>query len=542
QEVPESVERIIGKALAKDRGNRYADAAELLVDLDLVIAGEAVKGRRLEKRRRGPIAGAAAAVIGMILVALFVWPGFLVPSDAISVLAVMPLEDRSDDPDHAYFADGVADELAIGLQKIGALTIISRSSASHAREIFETNREIGDQLGVDALIEGSVQRDGDRVRVSVQLVATDNDRLLWSESYTRDLRDILNLQSEIALAVSSALETELTPGEEESLSRDRQIDPEAFEEYLLGKHFYNLATAEGTELALKHFDRALAIEPDWAMAHIKMADSYHLNQQMAGLPVSAVSEKIMRHERRAIELEPDSAISQDLLGSRAWNTDWDLPAAGEFFARAREIDPNMDMMGYAQYLNVVGRHQEALVQAKHAARVDPLNGFYQANLAARYHQAGQSEKALAEIARLHEREPDNWVSLWIQGSIYIDQGKPADAVEPLRRAVVHSGNALAVKPVYAYSLLLSGRQEEAAAILDTLETMAEEDYLQPFYLGLIYAAFGRNDEAFAAFDRAIEERDWLMFWISPPLTPTTRGLVSDPRWPELLGRIGLPVD
>ena len=160
----------------------------------------------------------------------------------------------------------------------------------------------------------------------------------------------------------------------------------------------------------------------------------------------------------------------------------------------------------------------------------------------RYHQAGQSEKALAEIARLHERDPDNWVSLWVEGVIYIDQGKPADAVEPLRRAVVHSGDAPSVKPVYAYSLLLSGRQEEATAILQELEKQDKEGYLQPFYLGLIYAVFGRNDEAFAAFDRAIEERDWLMFWISPPLTPTTRGLVSDPRWPGLLKRTGLPVD
>ncbi len=542
QEIPESVERVIGKALAKDRGNRYADAAELLVDLDRAVAGEAVKGRRLEKRRRGPMAGAAAAVIGFVLVALFVWPGFLTTTDAISVLAVMPLEDRSEEADQAYFSEGIADELAAGLSKISALTIISRNSASRARELYDSNREIGSVLGVDALIEGSIQRVGDRIKVSVQLVATKDDRLLWSDSYTRDMRDILNLQSEIALAISSALETELTPQEQETLSKEREIDPEAFEEFLLGRHFSGLATAKSSEQAIEHFKRALAIEPDFARAHLGLSGAYSLHQQMAGLPVSAVSDSVRSHASRALELEPDLANSHEALAVVAFYYDWDLPTAGVHFARARELDPKLGMMSYAQYLNIFGRHQDALREAQLAARQDPLNPFTQANLAARYNYAGKPEAALAEIARLNEREPNYWIGLWTLGDIHIMHGNPADAVEPYWKSVVNSGDALAVKPAYAYSLILAGRLEEATAILEELEKKDKEGYLAPYYLGLMYAAFGRTDEAFAAFDRAYEERDWLMFWISSHLDPITRELASDPRWPELLQRIGLPPD
>ena len=541
-EIPESADRVVGKALDKDPTSRYADATELLADLERVVQGEAVKGRRLGRNNRGRLIGAAVGTLSLVLLALFAWPGFLVPSDAISSLAVMPLEDRSGDPDRAYFAVGVADELQKGLSKIGALTIVSCSSASRAQELYDSNREIGIHLGVDALVEGSVQREGDRVRVSVQLVSTKDDRLLWSDSFTRDMRDILNLQSEIALAVSAALETELTPREQKNLERDRQIDPEAFEEYLLGRHFGSVATAESTEKAIEHFERALAIEPDWALAHYEISGAYLLNQQMAGLPAKSIIAKIREHDGRAEELDPESAETYDAKGFWAWEFEWDLEAAGKYFAKARELGPNLGMMGYAQYLNIVGRHQDALEQALHAAKVDPLNAFIQANLAWRYHLAGKSEEALAEYARLQEREPDFWVGHWGPGLVYIDQGNLEAAVESLRKAVEFSGNALAAKPNYAYSLILSGRHEEAAAILQEVEEQAEEGYVASYYLGVLYAAFGRNDEAFAAFDRAIEERDWLMFWIFPRNDPNIRGLTSDPRWPELVKKIGFSQD
>ncbi len=541
QKIPESVERVIGKALAKDRVSRYADAADLLVDLDRAAAGEAVKGRRLERRRRGPIVVAATAVMGLAMVALFVWPGFLSTTDAISVLAVMPLEDRSGEANQAYFSEGIADELAAGLSKIGALTIISRNSALQAKELYDSNREIGAKLGVDALIEGSIQRVGDRVKVSVQLVATDDDRLLWSDSYTRDMKDILNLQSEIALAVSSALKTELTPGEQEDLARDREITPEAFKEILLGRHYTSMATAKSTLQAREHFERALAIEPDLALVHVELVSMFHLNQQMAGLSPSAVAEKVRFHTRRAQELDPESADTYAAMALVAWHYDWDLPAAGKYFLRARELDPNMSMMDYAQYLNIIGRHQDALTQALHAATVDPLDSFMQANLAWRYNLAGKPEEALAEYARLQERDPEFWVGYWGHGLVLIDQGDPEAAVESLQKAVMYSEDALPAKPNYAYSLILAGRQDEAEAILEDLEKQAEEGYVAPYYLGVLYAAFGRNDEAFAAFDRAIEERDWLMFWLFPKNDPNIRGLVSDPRWPELVKKVGFSV-
>jgi serine/threonine protein kinase/Flp pilus assembly protein TadD len=541
--VPEPVEQVVGKALAKDRKNRYADAEAMLADLDLAAEGLTVRGRRLIRRRRGPWIGAAVGTISLLLLALFVWPGFLTTEDAISVLAVMPLEDRGGDPDQAYFAEGVADEVASGLRKIGALTIVSRNSAARAREIYETNQEIGERLGVQALVEGSIQREGERIKVSVQLVATDDDRLLWSDSYTREIKDILNLQSEIALAVSTALEAELTTGEQEILTTDRQIDPGAWEEILIGRHLHSQVSGESTAQAIRHFKRALEIQPDLVEVHADLAFAYHLNGQMAGLSTSEVEEKVRYHNRRAQELDPNSFDSQATAALVAGRYDWDLTQAVEHWARAAELDPSQGLMGYAQELNILGRHQDALEVGIHAGRVEPLNPFVQANLAGRYLRAGQPEAALQVIERMQAWAPDFWISLWVLGQLYVMEGNLGAAIEVAEKAVANPDSGDEVKSLLAYALYQDGRREDATAILEEFEARADTSYVPHFHLAATYNALGRIEEAFAAYELSLAERDWRILWIKDAswglINPELR---SDPRWPDLIRRIGLPPD
>jgi serine/threonine protein kinase/tetratricopeptide (TPR) repeat protein len=539
--VPEQVERLIGKALAKDCAERYPDAGQLATDLERAAAGESIRGRSLGKSRRGRWTRIAAAVGAAILAALFVWPGFLLQSGTISALAVMPLEDRSPAADQIHFAEGIADDLASGLNRIGSLTVVARSSAAKAREMYETNREIGSILGVDALIEGSIQRIGDQVKVSVQMVATDDDRLLWSDSYTRDLRDILKLQGEIATAISVALEAELSPQEQEALTREDEVDPEAYEEYLLARHFASLATPDGIKKAIGHIGVALAKEPHFAQAHIFMAQIQPLRIQMLELDPREMEDEVRRLVDKAMEMAPHQALAHGFKAEVAWLLEWDLAAADDHYRRAREIDPGWHNMGYAQFLNLMERHQEALEEAQQVVRLDPLNTFYQPNLAARYYLAGQEEAALEVISRLHERDPDNWISHWLLGNIYAARGDMNRAVEAFQTAVEESEESSVVKPALAVALIKVGRASEAEAILADLEKQAETKYVAPTYLAQIYAGFGRMDDAFDALERAIQGSDDNIFWIQTySLTPADKIITEDPRWSDLARRIGLP--
>ena len=321
----------------------------------------------------------------------------------------MPLEDRSGDPGRAYFAEGIADELATGLQKIGALTIVSRSSASRAREAYDSNREIGDKLGVDALIEGSVQRDGERVKVSVQLVATEDDRLLWSESYTRDMRDILNLQSEIALAVSSALETHLTPGEQENLERDRQVNPEAYELVLKGRFFLNKYTPEGIRKSIDLFQAALEIDPTYATAYAEIGGSLVLGINHAVWADSRIQKLASANAYldSALSIDPDLGVAYAYRGAIALYYEWDWNKAGRNLQQAIKLDPSLSFawreQGFLFFL--LGEYDRAIASCQKAIPLDPLFPMSRADLGVAYLFAGRLEEAKAEFESARELDP-----------------------------------------------------------------------------------------------------------------------------------------
>jgi TolB-like protein/Flp pilus assembly protein TadD len=545
QEVSESVERVIGKALAKDRGDRYANAAELLVDLDRAVAGEAVKGRRLEKRRRSPLVGAAAAVIGLALVVLFVWPGFLATTDAISVLAVMPLEDRSGEADQAYFSEGIADELAAGLSKISALTIISTNTSSRARELYDSNQEIGAELGVDALLEGSIQRVGDRIKVSVQLVATNDDRLLWSESYTRDMRDILNLQSEISLAISSALEAELTAGEQENLARDRQVNPEALEAYLIGKSFVDKWSQEDVEKGIGYLEQALEHDPDFAEAYAGLATAYVFSVTPGGgwRAPGEVVEKAREAATRALELDESLGEAHMALGAVSMAFDWDLEIAEREFKRAIELNPSFANARtfYAGLLKMDGlRNAEALDQLELALQADPLNIHARNNVIWWYFEAGDYARVHEECRQYFDLNPGpvlHAAGLLALSSVMMAEGQVEDAMAGFERCVElterrHSGYLSFLGKVYESV----GRHADAMSVMNEMVALSKEGYVSPVNFAQLHAAMGNFDEAFEELERAYELRCGFMIFF----TGYCPELRSDPRWGDLVERVGLP--
>lgn len=541
-DLPEGLAEVVGKALAKKRTDRYQSATEMLEDLRRVQAGSAVEAPRITRRRKGrPVAlflMAAFVALGVTSCALYLWPGFLARDGAITAVAVMPLEERGAVGDEVAFSEGVTDELVTKLSKVGSLTVVSRSSSARAKDLYDDNREIARRLGVGALIEGTVQRQDGRVRVSAQLVSARDDRLLWSDSFTRDVSDILNLQSEIAQAIVVALEAELTPQAEAALAKQRTVDPKAFEALQFARYYGARMTADDLQKAIEFNERALELDPDYAQAHVELAKRLVGLTQMAALAPDSLRRRIREHAERALQLDPDLPSVHEQLGSIALH-ELDLEAAGKHFRRMRELDPAGGSITYAQYLNAVGRHEDGLAEAQRAVASNPLNLFWRANLAGRYYYAGQVEEAYREFETVVAQDPDFWLPYWGYGLTDLLQGDAASAVTHLERAAELLVPATVVQPDLAYAYLLTGQEEKARAILEDFERRARSGYVAPFYLAVLYAAFDRSDEAFAALDEAWEERDPNLTWIRPGYQgyPALRNLQDDPRWDEFCKRI-----
>jgi len=546
QEIPESVERVIGKALAKNRGNRYADAGELLADLDRAIVGEEVKGRRLARRRRGPMVGAATTLLGLALIALFIWPGLLQTGDTFSALAVMPLEVHGGEADQTYFSEGIADELEAKLSKISALTLVSSNSAARARDRYETNREIGEELGVNALVEGSIQVVEDRIKVSVQLVGTEDDRLLWSESYTRDMRDILNLQSEIALAISSALEAELTSGEQEDLTRGRQVDPEAHEAYLIGKSFVDRWSRESVEKGIGYIEKALEIDSDYAEAHAALATAHMYSVVVGGgwRAAPEVVDEARAAANRALELDESLAEAHTALGVVSMIFDWDFERGERELRRAIELNPGFAdaRTFYAALLRRLGGDnlREAIRQLELAIQSDPLDPFYRVHMIWAHLEAGDVATVHEEYRQLLDLNPEPVLEaqgVLAESFIAVGEGRLDDAEAGFERCVEltkrrHPDMLTFLGLFYEQT----GRHQEAVGILNELTALSKDRYVSPTLFAELQAAMGQVEEAFASLERAYELRCGYMVYLAASCPP----LHSDPRWDDLVKRVGLP--
>jgi TolB-like protein/predicted Ser/Thr protein kinase/Flp pilus assembly protein TadD len=552
--VPPELESLVEELLAKRPEDRSADAGTVALRLqaigDLVAQGlvkTTITHRVRRRLRRQPartwILLASVVLVAAVLAFLKWAPGIQSGAQTIGTIAVLPLEDMTGESGKEYFVDGITDELVTGLARISALTVVSRSAAKKAREQYDTSAEIGRRLGAQALLEGSVQRSGDRVRVSAQLVLAETDQVLWADSYERDLRDIFFLQSEVARSIAGAVQASLTPQEEARFAAPHRVPPEAYEAYLLGLHFEQSIASEPLQTAIGYYERAIAMDPEFSQAHMALGGSLLKLQQMAARPVAEVRERCKGAINRALELDPLNAEALDRLAFVTWNYDWDLKGAEPLYRRAHEINPNLASMGYAQYLNVRGRHKEALAEAKLAVKRDPLNGFLQANLAARYSMLGRFDEAEATLEHAFALGADHWVAHWVLGQNGIQQGRYDAAIRQL--AVADSllgtmGGDLEVKPDLATAYAFAGRSAEAESILADLDARAARGYVPPMFIAIVQAALGRLDEAFAGLERAYDERDWRIYWLR--WYPAFVRLWPEPHLVAMARRLDLPVD
>ncbi|MGH2524936.1 MAG: tetratricopeptide repeat protein, partial [Anaerolineales bacterium] len=353
------------------------------------------------------LALALVAVPGLVVYAFFSSIGGLrhrllgAPAPRIDSIAVLPLDNLSRDPEQEYFADGMTEALTAELSKISALKVISRTSAMRYRNTDKPMPQIARELNVDALIEGSVVREGDQVRITVQLIHGPTDKHLWAESYQRELRGVLALQSDVARAIAREVRVAVTPAEATRLAAARPVNPEAYQTYLKGRFYWNKRDDEGLKKSAKYFEQAIEIDPSYALAYAGLADAYGISTGIGLLPTKEALPKARAAALKALGIDPSLAEAHTSMGMVA-HFEWDWLTAEEEYQRAIELNPNYATAHhfYSVYLSKMGRHEEAIAQATRAHELDPLSLIIGTSLAGAYCAGGQHERAEQELQKV----------------------------------------------------------------------------------------------------------------------------------------------
>ncbi|MGH9908750.1 MAG: tetratricopeptide repeat protein, partial [Pyrinomonadaceae bacterium] len=459
-------------------------------------------------------------------------------------LAVLPLENLSGDPAQEYFADGMTEALISNLAQIRALDrVISRTSVMRYKRISKSLPEIAAELKVDAVIEGTVRRSGDRVVVIAKLIPAATDSPTWTREYSRELSDVLKLQSEVARAVAEEIRVQVTPEERARLAAARNINPLAHEAYLLGRH--RLRTNEDDlRQAIEHFERAIQLEPDYAPAYAGLARAWDLRGIWGARSLKETTPLARDAALKALSRDSQLPEAHSALGIVKMY-DWDWLGAEQEFKRAVELDPNSARahQEYADLLMQLERHEEAIREIQRAEELDPYSSYIQSRFGRVLYRARKYEEALPHVQRALDLDsnPGNAMPYWILGELYVQMGRYDEAIASFRKYPLHSGltssGTVGIRAAIARTYALMGKRNEARRMIEELKATTEPARFANATVAHAYVALGDRDEAFKVLFRLLEERTDLTTTIKadPPL----ESLHSDPRWKELLRRMKL---
>ena len=456
----------------------------------------------------------------------------------IHALAVLPLENLSGDPAHDYFADGMTEALITSLAKIKALRVISRTSAMQYKGVRKSLPHIARELNVDAVIEGSVVRSGERVRIAAQLIHATTDQHLWAESYDRDFRDILSLQSEIARQVAEEVRIVLTPEERARLDSVHRVNPEAHEWYLKARYHWNKRTEESVKKALSYFYRAIDADPAYAQGYAGLADSYNILGYYNALPPIEAYPKGKAAALKALELDHSLAEPHATLGVVKRDFEWDWPGAEEEFQRAIDLNPGcVDAYHWRGTLfSMLGQHADALREKSRALELDPLSLVIRTDLGRMFYFSRDYDRSLEQYLAALDMDP-NFVSahLWL-AHVYQQKGLLERAIAELKIGVHLSSDSPYALARLGHGYARAGKLNEARSLLGQLHALSTQRYVSPYDIAIVHLGLQEIDAAFAWLTKALEQRSlWLGYLnVEPQLDP----LRSDPRFQDLLQHIG----
>jgi eukaryotic-like serine/threonine-protein kinase len=561
--VSPDLERIVLKCLEKDPALRYQSAKEVGVDIRrLNLPGTTATTAPAKVRRswmRSPIGlvGSAILLIVILLAVLAAlnvggWRermrGGTVSSRAIHSVAVLPLENLSHDPDEEYFADGMTEALITSLQQIGALNVISRTSAMRYKATNKAIPEIARELHVDAVVIGTILRSGDKVRVSAQLIDGKTDINLWTYNSVRDSRDVLPLQDDVAQAIASGIQVRITPQEKARLSSSQPVSTEAHEAYLKGLYYFNQgrelsqsgAQVQSFKESIEFFQRAIQLQPDYASAYASLARTYHWDGELEG---PEFYEKSLEASRKAVQLNDSDFVAHGALAYVLMVYKWDFVGAEKELKRTFELNPGYSEIhhAFALFDLAMGRHEEAIAEINRAIELDPLTSPQKWNAATIYSCAGQFDRAIEQVRNIPEVDPNNPRKYTTIGQYEILKGNVADGLAEMKKGLELAPTDPQVKYRLAYGYAAAGQRAEAIKILDELKAASTTDAkrpMDPLGAASVFAELGDKDAAFAWLEKAYQAHTRTFVYIK--CLPYVGTLKTDPRFQELLRRMGLP--
>jgi TolB-like protein/Flp pilus assembly protein TadD len=557
--VPLGLRSVIEHCLAKESAQRYQHASEVRAALEAlrtnsaVIPASAIRASAVlpsvaaPRSRFGPTLLIASSV-ALLLITAFVWKlvevkwrgSPAVGAASIQSLAVLPLENLTGDPKQDYFADGMCDALITELSQIKKLRVISRTSVMQYKDKHESPAQIAQELGVDALVEGSVLRSDDRVRISAELVQPQTGQNLWAKSYERTVTDILALQSDVARDIVTQIQIQLTQPEQERLAKTRTVVPAAYDAYLQGNYFVAKRTGESVTQAVAYYRQAIQLDSTYAPSYAGLAGALALAADYKDVPSSQVLPEAEAAAVKALQLDETLASAHAVLGFiRLYRLEW--PAVLDEFQRAIQLnpgDPNSHHW-YALALTDAGRNDEAISEMKLAQELDPRSLIINANLSWVLYLARKNDEAIAQAQKTIAMDPSFAVAHGYLGQAYLQKQEYDKAIQELQQALALSGNETSFKAELASAYAVAGKRPEALAILRDLLQMSSRQFVSSYSIALVYVGLGEKDEAFRWLDKAYDERSVRLINIA--VHPRFVGLHSDQRFTALVQRIGLPL-
>jgi serine/threonine protein kinase/TolB-like protein/Tfp pilus assembly protein PilF len=585
-DAPNHLQRIVRRCLAKDREDRYQTIKDVAIELrDLrrelegvgvdttvppvrseTTAGphaeiETVESGSAQSRSAAgsiaaPVSSAEYIVTGIkhhklaAVFALLVLIGGAIGTGlylharntevAIESIAVLPFENRSNDPDADYISDGITESINNSLTRLPNLKVIPHSVASHYKGKPMDAQKFGDELRVSAVLIGRVVQRGDNLTISVELDEVRNGKQLWGEQYERKVSDLLAVKSEIAREVSQRLRSQLSGEDKQKLKRGSTENPEAYQLYLKGNYYTSKLTREGFQKGVDCFNQAIAADPNYGLAYAGLAFNYFNSEDWFIRPHEA-GPKAKEAARKALAIDPTLSDAHLALAVIAQWYEYDWVTAEREFKQAIELSPGdpRPHEWYSWFLSPLGRHDEALAEAKRALQLDPVSAEANIFAGSVLVFARQYDQAIPPLMNGIELDKSYWFGYYFLGRAYEQKGRMPEAIEAFQRALDLEKDNAENWANLGHAYAISGKRAEALKIIDYLNELSATSYIAPYNVAAIHAGLGNKDEAFAALDRAYSERSALLA-IYLTNDPRMDSLRSDPRFAELVRRIGLP--
>ncbi|MGH9537095.1 MAG: protein kinase domain-containing protein [Terriglobales bacterium] len=528
---PPALEAIVRKCLSKSPDGRFQTAT----DLRRALEGASTRGiSGITQRTIALTVAVCLLVIGAAAVVIY-----LKKSRAgIDSIAVLPLENRSNDPDADYISDGVTESINNSLARLPSLKVTPHSVALHYKGKAMDVQKVGDELGVQTVLTGDVRQRGNDLTINVELDDIRSGKQLWGEQYNRKVADLLAVQSDIAREVSQRLRAQLSAEDQQKLTKGSTDNPEAYRLYLKGKYYTNKLTKEGFDTGIDYFNQAIAVDPNYALAYSGLAFNY-VNQDDWFMSPNEAGPKTKDAAKRALAIDESDAGAHLSMAIVTHWYDWNWASAETEFKRAIELSANNSDAHsyYSWFLAPIGRYDQSIAEAKRAQQADPLSGFAAFTVGAAFVFARRWDPAIEQLHRAIEIDPNFWFSHCFLGRSYEQKEKLQEAIVEFQRAVELEKDNAETWSGLGHAYALSGKRTEAQKVLDHLKEVSVHAWVAPYNIAVIYAGLGEKDRAFVLLEQAYKDHS---YYLPTYLMTDARmdNLRSDPRFVDLRRRVG----